>query len=289
MPFRNIQFAIILSAVLMVIIVGCGGNSDPEATAGLNPTSTPRPTATSGPEPTATPIPTATPSPTPAPTATPTATPTPVEPDVAFQALFNLADSLEVPPNTISITSYSQSSWPTSALDCPGFGVTYSDGTISGWIVNLEVDGSPYEYHVSESGDTLVNCTENRALMASAVNIVELAGLRTATKIEMSRLTATGEYDLKATITVASEITSIVDTIDLLMLPGPAEDCQPSFQLVFFTPSGDQTIQTICRGNVQLIRGDQAFWAGQDALAPTEFGSVIGPYFSGDQIPELPE
>lgn len=158
----------------------------------------------------------------------------------------------------------------------------------NGWAVTLEADGKSFEYHTDESGETAINCTDNLAQLANAINVVELARLRSATEIEMRRRDGTGEYVLKTTVTEADAIRAIVDTLDVPVLPGPAASCRTVFQLVFVTPSGNQTIGTICGGNSRLIRGDQSFWGGQDANAPPEFSSIIGPYFSDEPLPAIP-
>lgn len=153
----------------------------------------------------------------------------------------------------------------------------------------LEAGGESFEYHVDEATERTVNCTESLAQLASAVNIVELAGLRSTTEIEMRRRDATGAYALKTTVTDPARIKVIVDTLDVPVLPGPAASCLAIFQLVFVTPAGNQAISTICGGNTRLIRGDQSFWQGQDANAPPEFSTAIGPYFSDEPLPALPE
>lgn len=285
---NSVAFAAIGVASLFAL-AGCSSD-DPKPTVPPNPTSTPRPTATAVPTPTATPGPTATPSPspTPRPTAVPTPTPTPQPPDAAFLAIFSLADHLNVPPNTIAITGYERSTWPSSAYGCPAPGNFYLQVVTNGWTVTFEVDGKSFEYHTDESGETAFNCTENFAQMANAINVVELARLRTATEIEMRRRDGTGEYALKATVTEADAIRAIVDTLDVPVLPEPAASCRAVFQVVFVTPSGNQTISTICGGNNRLIRGDQSFWGGQDANAPSEFSTIIGPYFSDEPLPAIP-
>ncbi len=178
--------------------------------------------------------------------------------------------------------------WPSSALGCPAPGTFYLQVVTSGWIVLLESGGNSFEYHTDDPGKTLINCTENNARMANSINIVELAGLRSTTEIEMRRRDATGEYALKSTVTDPAEIKAIVDALDAPVLPGVADTCRAVFQVVFVTPDGNQTIGTICGGNSRLIRGDQAFWAGQDANAPSEFSSVIGPHFANESLPAIP-
>lgn len=148
--------------------------------------------------------------------------------------------------------------------------------------------GDSYEYHTDDSGEVLVNCTENREIERQAINIVGLANLRTTTAIEMRRRDGTGEFVLKNTVTDPTVIKTIVDVLDVPVLPEPAATCTEVFRLVFVTSTGDQTIGAICGGNSRLIRGEQPFWQGQDAEAPPEFSALIGPYFSDEPLPEFP-
>lgn len=286
MPRISSKFLALLFGVLLIAAIGC--SSDTRPTVAPNPTSTPRPTVEPTPAPTATTAPSATSTPTPAPTATPTATPTPVVPNAAFLAQLDLAGRLNVGPNTISITGYDEGSWSSSAYGCPLPGTIYLPVLVSGWNISLSQAGKNYEYHADESGEIQVNCTENRDLERQTINIVGLANLRTTTSIEMRRRDATGEFVLKSTVTDASEIKAIVDTLDVPVLRGPAASCTEVFRLVFITPGGNQTIGAICGGNSQLIRGEQSFWSGQDAEAPSEFSTLIGPYFSDEPLPSIP-
>lgn len=167
-------------------------------------------------------------------------------------------------------------------------GTVYLPAEVSGWNVKMSANGQSYEYHTDESGDVLINCTENRDIERRTMNIVSRGDLRSTTLIEMRRRDGTGQFALKSTVTESSEIKAIVDALDVPVLLGPAASCIEVFRLVFVTSSGNHTIGTICGGNSRLIRGDQEFWAGQDANAPVEFGAIIGPYFSDEPIPVIP-
>ncbi|MDA0676629.1 MAG: hypothetical protein O2788_01335, partial [Chloroflexi bacterium] len=272
----------------LAIAAGCSrGGANP--TVAPNPTSTPRPTATATntPPPSATVPPTVTPTPTPSPTPTPT--PTPQAPDSAYYAIFDLATLLGVPVNTISVADYDEHEWGSTDLGCPAPATFYTQVVTPGWIVFLKAGNETFEYHVDSTGDSLVNCTVNRGLIANSINIAALAKLRTATQIEMRRRDGTGEFVLKRTVTEASEILAIVDTLDVPVQLHAAASCTEVFRLVFVTPTGNQTIGTICGGNNRLIRGAQGFWGGQDADAPASFGAIIGPYFSDEPLPGLPQ
>jgi hypothetical protein len=286
---RNPLIAIFMVVVLaLAISAGCSSGKE-RPTVPPNPTSTPRPTATATntPPPNATVPPTVTPTPTPSPTPTPT--PTPQAPDSAYYAIFDLARLLGVPANTISVLEYDEHEWPSAELGCPAPATFYAQVLTPGWIVELKAGSETYEYHVDSTGESLVNCTINRGLIADSINVVDLAKLRTTTQIELRRLDGTGAFVLKRTVTDASEILAIVDTLDVPVQLRTAASCTEVFRLVFVTPNGNQTIGTICGGNNRLIRGTQGFWGGQDADAPASFGSMIGPYFSDEPLPGLPQ
>ena len=219
----------------------------------------------------------------------PTPTPTPQAPDSAYYAIFDLATLLGVPVNTISVADYDEHEWGSTDLGCPAPATFYTQVVTPGWIVFLKAGNETFEYHVDSTGDSLVNCTVNRGLIANSINIAALAKLRTATQIEMRRRDGTGEFVLKRTVTEASEILAIVDTLDVPVQLHAAASCTEVFRLVFVTPTGNQTIGTICGGNNRLIRGAQGFWGGQDADAPASFGAIIGPYFSDEPLPGLPQ
>ncbi len=182
---------------------------------------------------------------------------------------------------------FEEGAWPSAAFGCPAPGQLYAQVAVTGWELVLLANGESYEYHTDENGEVVVNCTKNRQLAEGAVNIVERAELRTTTAIEMRRFEA-GQYVLKATVTDPEEINTIVDTLDVLLFPEPAASCTEIFRLTFSTANGPQTIGTICGGNTRLIRGGQSFWVGQDAEAPPEFSSAIGPYFARDPVPVPP-
>ncbi len=210
-------------------------------------------------------------------------------PDAAFFALFDLADQLGVPPNSITVQSYAEDSWPSSALGCPEPGTIYLPVVTDGWQVILATSDDTYEYHVDEAGDILRNCTLSSEQLADSINVVELADLRTTTLIEMRRRDASGDFVLKNSVTEPDEITAIVDTLDVPLLPQPAASCTEIFRLVFVTASGNHTFGTICGGQPHLLRGDQTFWSGQDTQAPPEFGAIIGPYFAAEPLPQPPQ
>ena len=279
----------VLAIALTVAIIGCN-SGDSDATVPPNPTSTPRP-ATATTVPTATmPVATSTPSATPTPTPTPTATPTPPLPDGPYSAfLRDLIDNYDASPGSISLISFDEDSWPSTAYGCPAPGAFYAQVEVDGWNLLVEADGNTYEYHTDLDGDVAINCTVNREQIANSINLVEEANLRTTTEIEMRRRDANGDFVLKWTVSDQTEIDEIVDTLDVLVYPSTAASCTEVFRVIFKTATGDETIGTICGGNARLIRGDQSFWTGMDANAPTEFSDIIGPYFSNDPAPGLPE
>ncbi len=51
--------------------------------------------------------------------------------------------------------------WPSSALGCPGEGMSYADVLTPGYLVILEIDGHSYRYHAGRAGKPFL-CPEGR-------------------------------------------------------------------------------------------------------------------------------
>ena len=294
MSRRNLQIAGVLAIVLVVVVVVVvtqftGGNSNPEPTPSTSPTASPGPSPSASPQ-AGTPVPTSDPTatPVPTPTSTPTPTPTPLPPDVAFMTIALLANEMGVPPSGIRLIAYEQDTWPAADLGCPAPGAFYAQVRTGGWVFILDINGVQNEVHTGESVAVIVNCTANRELMASAINVVDLAGLRSTREIEVGRRNSEGTFSLVATVTDPEVIQRLVDSLDLPISTNPEASCSPVFELVFITDGSRQPVEAICGGNTRLIRGGQSFWTGQDGTAPREFANLVGPLVSDLPIPTLP-
>jgi hypothetical protein len=72
----------------------------------------------------------------------------------------DLAQSLDLPEQLISVESVEAVDWPDASLGCPLPGVTYAQVVTPGFLIVLEADESKYECH-TDAGQQAVQCTED--------------------------------------------------------------------------------------------------------------------------------
>jgi len=203
--------------------------------------------------------------------------------------MYDLAERLGVSINDLTLTDYDQATWQSGALDCPEPGYFYVQSEVSGWNLAIQHENTVYEYHTDSSGETLVNCNVNNELVNGAVNIADALGLRGTTAVEIRQVNSSGDYVRVALVDVQEEIDGLVDILDGPVLLSEAASCRPVYEMVFSTPSGDQSLFTICSGGYnRLVRGDQSVFDGMDATVSIEFGRTIGPLVSTYSLPPLP-
>ncbi len=64
-------------------------------------------------------------------------------------AMEELATRLNVPLQSVSVTTQEEVSWPDRSLGCPRKGMNYAQVITPGSRLILEVDGRPYAYHAA--------------------------------------------------------------------------------------------------------------------------------------------
>jgi len=147
-------------ALVLLLLVACSeGNGDADTQPSASPT--PEPTALAT-------IPASTqtevsPSPPSTPVPRPTAPVTPTSsgrPAVLDQVIARAAEDYGVTPGTISVVSYEQQTWPTTALGCPEKGRFYAQIIITGYEFVLAIGESTAVYHADEAGTAIVRCVD---------------------------------------------------------------------------------------------------------------------------------
>jgi hypothetical protein len=76
-------------------------------------------------------------------------------PVAAVKARADLANHLQVDPDTIKLVSVDQAEWPDGCLGVQTPGVMCTMVITPGYSVILEADGKQYEYHTDASGDVV--------------------------------------------------------------------------------------------------------------------------------------
>ena len=151
-------------------------------------------------------------------------------------------------------------------------------------IYHVTLDDSETAFHwegdVDAQGKVLVPTSwEETAVSASdTINIVELADLHNTVGIEICRLDC-ASYTPLFTLGNPEQIANLIDALDTDMPLKPQARCPATYQLRFIQSDGQHydfgyTCQMM---TPTFLRGNQAFWQGQDAVAPDAFNELMLP------------
>jgi hypothetical protein len=98
-------------------------------------------------------------------------------PEAIFAALRDLSTRIgrdvTLDNRVLENWSWSQESFPDSSLGCPTAGEMYAQVITPGYIFNLQVAGTLYEYHVSVDGSSVRLCDQRSAGAATALPLAE--------------------------------------------------------------------------------------------------------------------
>ena len=121
------------------------------------------------------------------------------------------------------------------------------------------------------------------------MNVAEAAGLRTATRVDLSRLNfTTSVYEPIAVIDDPGIVEQFVSLLDSPIPLTESTDCTPIFRLAYRLSGGTAEFDYICSEDSNVIRGGQTFWQSLDGVAPRELSRLLGPYAARVPIPGFP-
>lgn len=80
---------------------------------------------------------------------------------IAF-SIKDLAQRLDVPPDTIKVSGARQVTWRSGALGCPEPGMNYTQALVPGSVIYLQVDNAIHAYH-GKIGSEPFYCPRERA------------------------------------------------------------------------------------------------------------------------------
>lgn len=72
---------------------------------------------------------------------------TPIDQSVLSQAVSDLAQRLNVPPETIQLVKFEAVTWSDKGLGCPDPDMSYIQVPVDGALIVLQVGNTLYEYH----------------------------------------------------------------------------------------------------------------------------------------------
>ena len=64
-----------------------------------------------------------------------------------------LAQRLDVPPDSVKVSSARQVTWRSGALGCPEPGMNYTEALVPGSVIYLQVDNMIHAYHAKFAGE----------------------------------------------------------------------------------------------------------------------------------------
>jgi hypothetical protein len=76
----------------------------------------------------------------------------PVDPRLLSLAVADLAQRLDVPPESVQLVKFESVTWGDSSLGCPEPGMAYSQVLVEGAYLLLQAGDALYEYHSGGSG-----------------------------------------------------------------------------------------------------------------------------------------
>jgi len=113
---------------------------------------------------------------------------------------------------------------------------------------------------------------------AGQVNVVRAANLTQATQLTIAEQVSPGQTNYAPRLTVADEptIRQLVSLLDRGLSLGPIARCLWQFRLRFsLATGGAQEFEYFCEGGASFLRGDQAFWQGQQVTPPAQFDDLL--------------
>lgn len=108
------------------------------------------------------------------------------------------------------------------------------------------------------------------------VNVVQAAGLDQTTQLEIMQIAPTGQASAGRVLTEAASIQPFIAALNQELPLRPRSRCLGQYRLRFHLTNGQiQEFEYYCQGDASFLRGDQAFWAGQEIESPAEFDRLV--------------
>lgn len=162
---------------------------------------------------------------------TPEPTPTPTIPSFGGKFIAELSRDISVNPSEISVSSYQETSFGDTSLDCPEPGMIYAQVITPGWIIVFEVNQKKYEFHSDAVGENFINCTKVNSL--NTENLVKKYNLTSSKSITVNRLKGSSFMEL-ALISDGEEKELFIQTIDRNVLIQEKYDCIYLYKIIFY-------------------------------------------------------
>ncbi|MFN8474914.1 MAG: hypothetical protein U0822_22190 [Anaerolineae bacterium] len=109
-----------------------------------------------------------------------------------------------------------------------------------------------------------------------SVNVVQAAGLDQTTQLEIIQTTPVGQAGAARVLTDTASIQPFIAALNQELPLRPRSRCLGQYRLRFHLSNGQvQEFEYFCQGGASFLRGDQAFWVGQEVGPPPEFDRLV--------------
>lgn len=145
-----------------------------------------------------------------------------------------------------------------------------------------------YEFHADGLADRVVTCDPQLGGALPTVNLVESADLEGTRRFSISSIQPDGSTQEVESTVDRGRIEQLLRALGKPTWLDSPKECRTRFLLEFHKPESKAVFSYSCQGAGSIIRGDQAFFGGQDGIVPGHFRAVVSAMIADEPLPEFP-
>ena len=201
-------------------------------------------------------------------------------PDYIAIILAKIISDEKIDSKNIQLDSYEKTTWNSSSLGCPKNNMSYAQVMTDGYKLLFLSNNKMTEYH-TDLRENYINCTEIReSNFNSNYNFFEIYELENIKKIQLN---LNKDDKIISIIDDEIRINNIIDSINKNITITQADDCDPSYKLIFEKQSSSTEILVYCSQNPYYVYVDESINAGNTIL------SIVEEMLSTMEFPGMPQ
>ncbi|MDC0252834.1 hypothetical protein OAK52_01570 [Chloroflexi bacterium] len=201
-------------------------------------------------------------------------------PDYIAIILAKIISDEKIDSKNIQLDSYEKTTWNSSSLGCPKNDMSYAQVMTDGYKLLFLSNNKMTEYR-TDLRENYINCTEIReSNFDSNYNFFEIYELENIKKIQLN---LNKDDKIISIIDDEIRINNIIDSINKNITITQADDCDPSYKLIFEKQSSSTEILVYCSQNPYYVYVDESINAGNTIL------SIVEEMLSTMEFPGMPQ
>ena len=201
-------------------------------------------------------------------------------PEIIGLILAKIISDENLDAQNITLESFEERTWNSSALGCPVNGMFYAQVITDGYKLNVIKNNEKEEYH-TDLRTNYINCTQIRKSNINAnFNFVEKYELSNTKRIEL-RLNK--EEKLISTIENEERINSIINSINKKITISQSDICEANYKLIFEKEDSSIEMLVYCNKNPYYVYVDESITSGNTIL------SIVEEILSTIEFPGMPK